>query len=312
MTLESELRDRLYDAAWRVDSGGDDDAAAEAVIARRRAQRAQRAAVLGVAAGVILVAGLLPVVGARWLAGGGSAGTSALSSAGQRAGVAASGTGGSAQPSATSWGSRAGCPSTGRALPAGTNARTTVDVDGDGRADTAFISTQPAPDGGFTFGVRTASGAVLTASMGLSASPVQRSVLFADVTGHGEVIALASDGRQVQLWAVSACQLVPLANAQGQQYTFDLGYTGSGTGIGCADANGDGDGVRDLLGLKVVIGPTGNATSIQRTIVRLTGSQAVNGARSTVPSPTPAEVDQAGSITCGDLTMAANGVSSGP
>ena len=56
----------------------------------------------------------------------------------------------------------------------------------------------PDSSGGVAFGIRTASGGVFSATI-RSASPVARSVLFADVTGHGEVIALASDGRQVLL-----------------------------------------------------------------------------------------------------------------
>jgi hypothetical protein len=130
------------------------------------------------------------------------------------------------------------------------------------------------------------------------------------VTGKGEVIALGSDGRQVQLWAVSRCQLIAEKNAQGRQYAFDLGFTGFGTGVGCADANGDG--TPELLGLKLVGDANGNPTSIQRTIITLKGPQARNGARSTVSSPAPAQVQAATAVTCGTLTLSANGVTSGP
>ena len=324
MTFENELRNRLHSAAWRVGSGSDDDAekaVADTVIARRRAQRRQRAAVLVAAAAVLLIAGAVPAVAGRWLDAGAPVAASSSSSAVQQTGALASHTGGpapSASPGSSATASsatassvaKAGCPSSGQQIPAGTNTKPTIDVDGDGRPDTAFISTQPDPQTGFTFGVRTASGGLITASMGLSASPVERSVLFADVTGHGEVIALASDGREVQLWAVSACRLIPMQNIQGQQYLFDLGFTGYGTGIGCADANGDG--VRDLLGLKLVTDPGGRPVSIERTIIRLNGPHASNGPRFTLRSPTPAQAALATSITCGDLTMAANGVSSGP
>ena len=326
MTFESELRNRLHSVARRVDADYDYDddyddeekAVADNVIARRRAQRRQRAALLVAAAAVLLIAGAVPAVAGRWWDAGVPAAASPHSSAAQQTGAPASHTGGptpsaspgsSATASTASSGAKAGCRSSGQQVPAGTNTKPTIDVDGDGRPDTAFISAQPDAQKGFTFGVRTASGGVVTASMGLSGSPVQRSVLFADVTGHGEVIALASDGRQVQLWAVSACQLIPIQNVQGQQYEFDLGFTGYGTGIGCADANGDG--MRDLLGLKLVTDPGGTPTSIERTIIRLNGPHASNGPRFTLRSPTPAQAEQAGSITCGDLTMAANGVSSG-
>src|SRR5947209_2369138 len=128
-----------------------------------------------------------------------------------------------------------------------------------------------------------------------SASPVARSVLFADVTGHGEVIALGSDGRQVQLYAVSQCQLVPVKNAQGQQYAFDLGFTGYGTGVGCVDANRDG--TTDLVGLKYVPDPQGEGT-IQRTIVTLNGPHARNGATDTVPASNAELAHEPQSMSC--------------
>ncbi len=205
------------------------------------------------------------------------------------------------------WGSLAGCPSVGRALPAETHSAPTVDVDGDGRPDTAFIATTPDAHGGVGFGVRTASGAVISATI-QSASPAARSVLFADVSGHGDVIALASDGRQVQLWSVQNCSLVPVRNVQGAQYTFDLGFTGYGTGVGCADA----DGVPDLLGLKLDLDPNGRPTAIERTIVTIHGAQARNGARSTVPITTPTQARLATTITCGNLTLPTDGVTTGP
>jgi hypothetical protein len=207
------------------------------------------------------------------------------------------------------WGRRAGCPSVGGGLPPDIHLAHTVDVDGDGRLDKEWIATQPDASGAIAFGARTASGAVFFTTF-RSASPVARSVMFADVTGHGEVIALASDGRQVLLYTVSDCRLVPEQNVQGRPYAFDLGFTGYGTGVGCADA--DGNGSRDLLGLKLVTGSGGTPTAIQRTIIELRGAQARNGARSTATSPSAAEAKLATSITCGALTMAANGVTSEP
>jgi hypothetical protein len=133
--------------------------------------------------------------------------------------------------------------------------------------------------------------------------------MFADVTGKGEIIALASDGRQVLLYAVSSCQLIPEKNAQGQQYAFDLGFTGYGTGVGCVDANGDG--TTDLVGLKYVPENQGTGT-IKRTIVTLKGPNARNGATDTVPVTRASLADEAQMVGCGDLTLAANGVTSGP
>ncbi|SDY05979.1 hypothetical protein SAMN05661080_02193 [Modestobacter sp. DSM 44400] len=41
------------------------------------------------------------------------------------------------------------------------------------------------------------------------------------------------------LYAVSSCSLVPVQNAQGQQYAFDLSFTGFGS-VACTDVDGDG------------------------------------------------------------------------
>jgi hypothetical protein len=152
------------------------------------------------------------------------------------------------------------------------------------------------------FGIRTASGGVFSATIN-SASPVARSVMFADVTGHGEVIALASDGRQVLLYAVSNCEIVPEKNVQGQQYAFDLGFTGYGTGVGCVNGH--------LVGLKYVKSSNGEGT-IQRTIVTLNGPNARNGATDSVPATDANLIDEAQSVSCGDQTLAADGVTSGP
>jgi hypothetical protein len=204
----------------------------------------------------------------------------------------------------------AGCPASGDGVPADADAKPTLDVDGDGQPDTEWISDQPGSDGGVTFGVTTASGGTATAVI-RSASPIARSVLVADVTGRGEVVALASDGRQVLLYAYSDCQLVPVQDEQGQQYAFDLGFTGLGTGVGCADA--DGDGVPDLLGL-LLQEPGSEATEavVQQTIIELDGAVARNGATSSAPAGDEARQEEARSVTCGDLNLDTDGVTSGP
>jgi hypothetical protein len=254
----------------------------------------------GVAAG--LAAGLLLAGCGQGssTASGGSTSASSSSPAGA--------SGSSASASSGGGGAKAGCPSVGRAIPQGAQSKQTVDVDGDGRADTEWIATTPDSTGAVPFGVRTASGAVFAATIS-SASPIARSVMFADVTGHGEVIALAGDGRQVLLYAVSDCQIIPEKNLQGQQYAFDLGFTGFGTGVGCVDANGDG--TTDLVGLKFVPESQGAGT-IQRTIVMLTGPNARNGATDTVPVTRASMADEARMVGCGDLTLSADGVSTGP
>jgi hypothetical protein len=204
---------------------------------------------------------------------------------------------GSASPSGTE--DSPGCPPSGNGVPEGAQTRPTLDVDGDGRADTLWIDE----DDAVRFGVTTVTGATFTADFD-SASPVSRSVLVADVTGEGELIALANDGRQVLLFAISSCSFVPVQNAQGEQYAFDLGFTGYGTGVGCADV--DGDGVRDLLGLRA------GDHAIMSTPVLLDGPRATNSTTTTgVTDNPPADLERARQVTCGDLTMADDGVSVG-
>lgn len=248
------------------------------------------------------VATALLLAGCSSGSGGGSAAASTTTPAGGSSTAAAgSSSAGSRTP-------QAGCPSVGHAIPSGAATKQTIDVDGDGRPDTEWIATKPDANGGVAFGIRTASGGVFSATI-TSASPVARSVMFADVTGHGEIIALASDGRAVALYAVSNCQLIAEKNVQGKQYTFDLGFTGYGTGVGCVDANGDG--TTDLVGLKYVPEPQGEGT-IQRTIVTLNGPNARNGASDSVTATNATMIDEAHSVTCGDRSMTQNGVSSGP
>jgi hypothetical protein len=224
------------------------------------------------------------------------------SSAGPAAGTSAAASSTAPAPAGGTSPAPAGCPGSTGGVPPGTNSAPTLDVDGDGRPDTEWIAQEPGADGAVAFGVTTTSEGTFGATIA-SASPIPRSVLVADVTGAGELIALASDGRQVLLYAISSCSVVPVRNAQGRQYAFDLGFTGFGTGVGCIDV--DGDGTRDLTGLRA------DGTSITRTIVELTGPTAANGASDTVSGATPAQIELAHQVTCGDLTMAGNGVRSG-
>jgi hypothetical protein len=210
--------------------------------------------------------------------------------------------------SPASSGSSRACTAKTATQPAGAATKQTLDVDGDGKPDTLWIATQPGSDGGVPFGITTAAGGTFGTTI-RSASPVARSVMVADVTGKGELIALASDGRQVLLYGISACSFVAEMNAQGDQYAFDLGFTGFGTGVGCVDANGDG--TTDLVGLKFEPESNGAGT-ISRTIVVLDGPQARNGATDTVPVTRASEADEAQMVSCGDVTLAQDGVTSGP
>jgi hypothetical protein len=237
--------------------------------------------------------------------GGDSASGSSTSSASSSSSSSSSS---AASSSPASSGSSRACTAKTATQPSGAATKRTLDVDGDGKPDTLWIATQPGSDGGVPFGITTAAGGTFGTTIS-SASPVARSVMVADVTGKGELIALASDGRQVLLYGISSCSFVAEMNAQGQQYAFDLGFTGFGTGVGCVDA--DGDGTTDLVGLKFEPESNGAGT-IARTIVVLDGPQARNGATDTVPVTRASEAEEAQMVSCGDVTLAQDGVSSGP
>jgi hypothetical protein len=179
-------------------------------------------------------------------------------------------------------------------------------VDGDGRPDTLWIGEGPGADGFVPFGLTTAAGGTFSAPIETT-SPDGRSALVADVSGDGDLVALASDGRQVLLYGIGSCALVPLRDAAGRQYSFDLGFDGTGTGVGCVDV--DGDGRRDLARLQAVRDLQGGVAAVDRTLVRLDGGTAVDGATTSVPVTGPAEADAASAVGCGELTLAGNGVS---
>ncbi len=202
-----------------------------------------------------------------------------------------------------------GCPATDDTAPADVVTAPTVDVDGDGAPDTAWIARGSTGTGGVPFGVTTASGATVGALID-TASPVERSVLFADVTGDGEVVALASDGRQVLLYTVADCAITPVRDEQGRPFAFDLGFAGTGTGVACEDADDDGTG--DLLAL--LLRPSTDATSeavVEQTIVELDGDVARPAAAFAAPAGDEVRQQMARSVTCGDLDLEADGVTTG-
>jgi hypothetical protein len=182
----------------------------------------------------------------------------------------------------------------------------TVDVDGDGRADSVWL--QRNADGSQLVGITTASGATFGA-LYRSGSPIDRKVLVADVNGAGTIAVIVSDGRRASLFTVADCSLVPVHNPQGTQYTFDLGFGDAGTGIGCSGVTGR-PGV-GLVGLKLNRDAAGKPTAVVRTAIVVDGASASNGVSDTIDvsgDPTGPAVTTATEITCGDLTMKANGV----
>jgi hypothetical protein len=223
--------------------------------------------------------------------------------------TAASGAGGGeASGGESAGGTGAGCAATATGgTPAGAATAPAIDVDGDGRDDTAWLSGI-AGDGERTFGITTASGATFSTPFS-SASPIAATALAFAPDGELPAYVLISDGRIGSLWLVADCAITRVTNPQGDQYTFDLGgFTGYGTGVGCIDA--DGDGTRDLVGL-LAESADPSTTHITRTVIELDGARASNGPSDELTARSPqddAEIESARTVSCGDLTLDANGV----
>lgn len=194
-----------------------------------------------------------------------------------------------------------GCAPTGTGVPVGATSKQVIDVDGDGRPDTGWLSA-----GGTTFGITTDSGATFSIPIELAGGG-PRAVLVANTDGHGTIAALASDGRTVELLLVHNCGLLPATNAQGAHYEFDLGFRGTGTGVGCSQITGTP--TRSLVGLNVHLNAAGLPDSIHRTQIILGATTARNGATDTIPTEgNPAATQSGSTISCGDLTLNRDGI----
>jgi hypothetical protein len=200
-----------------------------------------------------------------------------------------------------------GCAATGSGTPAGAATAPTIDVDGDGEPDTAWLSGA-AGSGERRFGITTASGATFSTAFS-SASPIAASAFAFEPSGRAPAYALISDGRIGSLWLIDDCAITKVTNVQGDQYTFDLGgFTGYGTGVGCIDL--DHDGTRDLVGL-LAESVDASTTRVKRTLIELDGAKGSNGTSDQITLHSPADdnaIESAREVTCGDETLDANGV----
>lgn len=101
---------------------------------------------------------------------------------------------------------------------------------------------------------------------------------------------------------------MPVTNAQGEQYRFDLGgFTGNGTRVGCSSVDGM---PRTLVGLNVVTDAGGSPVRVTATQVLVNGTTARNGATQTFPvgDPQSVLVRPARGLSCGDATVDTSGV----
>jgi hypothetical protein len=204
----------------------------------------------------------------------------------------------STKPPATTV-SHKGCPAGGTAVPKGAGTAGTVDLDGDGRGDTIWLKDI---NGKRTLGVHTASGAGFTRVFQSSAP--QTAGAIANRLSDGSAVILLDTGRAVPLYAVVGCQIVPSRNVQGQQYSFDLGFTQYGTGVACPVIGSS----RRLVGYNSVEGSSGKST-VTRTTITLSagGARAKNGTKVTLGTAFASDsgtVKTAHSVTCGAARMA--------
>lgn len=194
----------------------------------------------------------------------------------------------------------AGCAPTGTGVPADAAATETIDLDGDGLPDTLWLADA---DGSRTLGVTTASGATFTHPVDL-AGPAGAAALAVHPDPATLPGVLLTDNRLADLLLVDDCALVDATDAAGAPWQFDLGFTGYGTGVGCLDLTGSG--TTTLVGLDA----TGDGTTVTRTAIDLAGTVATAGTSDSVtldPGDQTA-IDTAHQITCGDRTLAADGV----
>jgi hypothetical protein len=198
-----------------------------------------------------------------------------------------------------------GCPAAGDGVPQGASSTEVVDVDGDGRPDTAWLTA----GADRAFGITTASGATFSAPI-TSASPIPASAVVGSVatTDAGDVpIALVDLGREAQLFALTDCTVTQTTDPSGQPYVFDRGFGDQGTGVGCSDV----DGAARLAGLLAT--QEGDGWTVTRTLIDLSegGRVAANGTVAVVAEEAAADdavVTTAQEVSCGDLVAGAGGL----
>ena len=138
-----------------------------------------------------------------------------------------------------------------------------------------------------------------------NAGPMPLQAFLVDAQQNGQQQLIVSNGRGAHLYLVNGCDITTVVDQQGNPFVFDLeNLRGAGTGIGCADL-GDG---RHLVGLQAQVGDSG--WTVRRTEIVLEGAIATLGRSDTVAASSQQDpaVTAAQSITCGDQTIAKDGV----
>ncbi|BDZ47488.1 hypothetical protein [Naasia aerilata] len=129
-----------------------------------------------------------------------------------------------------------GCPPNDASVPSDADIASIEDVDGDGRPDEEFYTEEGVDGAGFQYGIRTASGAVITLKDDLAGPGVHSGWTS---KRQSAIVTVLDDGRTATLHAFLDCGFVVTLNEQGQPYTFGLnGFSDAGTGVKCTDENG--------------------------------------------------------------------------
>jgi hypothetical protein len=183
-------------------------------------------------------------------------------------------------------------------MPAGASSRKVGDLDGDGRADTEWISDTP----DLRFGVTTASGATVSYTLP-TASPEPREGFVTRLNDH-RIVSIVDDYRAAYAHFFVNCGWVTPKDSHGVQYTFDMqDLTGHGTGVGCSKGY--------LVGYQATNASSGYTVKQTQVLLNTTGSVASNGPTSTVVTNAPASdarVKAAMTISCGSVTLTNGGV----
>jgi hypothetical protein len=228
----------------------------------------------------------------------GTAGPAGLSSSSPTPRPSAAGSGsGSGSTSAAGGSSGGACTSGEQQTPRGVTPVTTADLDGDGKPDRLWLG-----DGGTTSAPKRYLGVIFSAGGGTSitfssAAPQSATAVAGRLAG-GPAIILLDTGRSVQLYAVVDCAITATKNAQGQQYTFDKGFTGYGTGVGCPTLSGG-----EQLAGYLAKSTSGGKYTVTRTTITVTdgGRRAANGSKATLGtglSASSSTVKTAQAVTC--------------
>jgi len=142
----------------------------------------------------------------------------------------------------------------------------------------------------------------------VTASPMIPTAMLVDAQQDGNHQIIVDTGREAILYTLSGCSIKPTVDQQGDEFWFDVGHRHSrGDGVGCSDL-GDGRRLVQLLQMRDDLDRP--LLTVRRTEVELDGDSVTTGRSDTVTATSeqdPAWTTAAG-ISCGDLTVARDGV----